>query len=102
MLLYASRTLPGVTGAQGTGPAVTVPGHPSTAEMIARYADRSGRDVRDLRWYEAFARYKLAAIAQGVYHRYRQGAYGRQSGFADMGDIVAPLIADGIGILRER
>jgi aminoglycoside phosphotransferase (APT) family kinase protein len=100
-LLYAER-VPAWRGDDAPGmPAVAVPGHPSIAEMVQRYATRTGRDVPDLGWYSAFARFKLAAIMQGVHHRYLQGSYGSQEGFAGMGDAVAPLIADALSMMRE-
>lgn len=100
-LLYAERA-PAWRGDDTAGlPAVAVPGHPSVPDMVQRYSSRAGRDVPDLRWYSAFARFKLAAIMQGVHHRYLQGSYGSQEGFTGMGDAVAPLIADALSILRE-
>ncbi len=82
-LLYSTRSLPGITDdsdAGGLAPAaVDVPGHPSVAEIIDRYADPlRSRPCRDLRWYRAFAAFKLAAICQGVHHRYLHGGYGEQ------------------------
>jgi aminoglycoside phosphotransferase (APT) family kinase protein len=48
-------------------------GFPSRAEAIARYAQRSGRDVRDILWYQVFAAFKLAVIIQQIYIRYVRG-----------------------------
>ena len=45
------------------------PGYPSSAEVIARYAESSGRDVSGIAWYVAFGYFKLSVIAQTVYHR---------------------------------
>jgi aminoglycoside phosphotransferase (APT) family kinase protein len=100
-LLYAER--PPAWRGDGTAglPAVAVPGHPTAAEMARRYATRLDRELPDLRWYSAFARFKLAAIMQGVHHRYIHGSYGRQEGFAGMGEAVAPLIADALQMMRE-
>lgn len=44
----------------------------------ARYADTTGRDLSDLHYYQAFALWRLAAIAEGVYARFRSGAMGEQ------------------------
>lgn len=49
------------------------PGFPAKAELIARYADASGRDLSQLDWYVAFNRFKTACIMHGVYARYRNG-----------------------------
>ena len=46
------------------------PGMLTRAEVVARYADRSGRQVDDWPFYEAFGLFRLATIAQQIYHRY--------------------------------
>lgn len=45
-------------------------------ELVARYAERSGRDVSDLDVYVAFARWRSACIGAGVYSRYVGGVMG--------------------------
>jgi aminoglycoside phosphotransferase (APT) family kinase protein len=45
-------------------------------ELVARYAERSGRDVADLDVYVAFARWRSACIGAGVYSRYVGGVMG--------------------------
>ncbi|MCX5043193.1 phosphotransferase family protein [Aldersonia sp. NBC_00410] len=62
----------------------------------ARYADTTGRDLSALRYYHAFALWKLAAIAEGVYARFRDGAMGEQPP-----DLVT-LLAQRPGLLAER
>lgn len=64
-----------------------VPGYPDGDELVARYAERSGRDVTDLDFYVAFARWRSACIGAGVYSRYEAGV---------MGDVDA----DGLGQAR--
>ncbi|MGD8310853.1 MAG: phosphotransferase [Chromatiales bacterium] len=45
-------------------------GIPSEEEYVARYCERTGRDgIPDYDFYLAFAMFRLAAIAQGVYKR---------------------------------
>jgi aminoglycoside phosphotransferase (APT) family kinase protein len=102
-LLYSSRALPGITDDDGTSTtaAIDVPGHPTVEHLADRYAARSGQDVDDLRWYRAFAGFKLAAIAQGVHHRYLNGGYGEHPNFDDIGHLVAPLVADSLAVLNE-
>lgn len=99
MLLYARRTLPDADGRVPRS-AVSVAGHPTEDQLIERYVASSGRDVSGLDWYQAFACFKLAAILQGVHYRYLHGSYGQQSGFAGIGDAVAPLVAEGLRILK--
>ncbi|KAA9159620.1 phosphotransferase family protein [Amycolatopsis acidicola] len=51
----------------------TAPGFPSRAEIVARYADRSGLDLADLPYWIAFARWRSACIGVGVRARYEAG-----------------------------
>jgi aminoglycoside phosphotransferase (APT) family kinase protein len=53
-----------------------VDGYPDGDELVARYAKRSGRDVSDLDFYVAFARWRSACIGAGVYSRYAGGVMG--------------------------
>jgi aminoglycoside phosphotransferase (APT) family kinase protein len=57
-------------------PANLAPGFPTQAELAARYAERSGRDLSDLDFYVALGYWKLAIILEGVYARYVAGGYG--------------------------
>jgi aminoglycoside phosphotransferase (APT) family kinase protein len=63
----------------------TLEGFPTSAELIARYAAASGRDVSDVGFYVAFGYWKLACILEGVYARYRGGVMGDSSGFEGFG-----------------
>ncbi|MFD7436607.1 phosphotransferase family protein [Streptomyces sp. NPDC059861] len=76
------------------------PGHPSPAELIERYAARSGRDVSAVAWYTAFAWFKLAVILEGIHYRYTLGqTVGR--GFDRIGDLVPVFIEHGLTTLQE-
>jgi aminoglycoside phosphotransferase (APT) family kinase protein len=57
------------------GPSL-VDGWATREELVARYAQRSGRDVADLDFYVAFARWRAACIGAGVWSRYAGGAMG--------------------------
>jgi aminoglycoside phosphotransferase (APT) family kinase protein len=92
MLVYAGRPLLSKDGVPRSS--ISVPGHPSLAEMAGHYAKRSGRDVSDLHWYVAFAAFKLAVILEGVHYRYVQGQTVGE-GFDTVGTMVAPLVAQG-------
>lgn len=68
-------------GADGEGrhnDPTSAPGFLSYAEVVARYADRTGRDVSDIDYYVAFSSWRLAVISEGVYARYLHGAMGDQ------------------------
>ncbi len=54
---------------------------PTKAELVARYAAASGRDVSQVDYYVAFGYWKLACILEGVYARYRGGVMGDASGY---------------------
>jgi aminoglycoside phosphotransferase (APT) family kinase protein len=71
------RLIPGVTH---------LPGFPTRHEMLERYAATSGADLSDLGYYQAFAHYKFAIIAQGVQARARAG----RMGGPDCGEAQAP------------
>ncbi|MCP3770589.1 MULTISPECIES: phosphotransferase family protein [Streptomyces] len=76
------------------------PGHPSPAELIERYAARSGRDVSGVAWYTAFAWFKLAVILEGIHYRYTLGQT-VGPGFDRIGDLVPVFIEHGLTTLRE-
>ena len=58
-------------------------GFPTHAELLERYAERSGRDLRDIDFYVAFGHWKLACIGEGVYNRYRGGSMGADGADVD-------------------
>ncbi|MEQ8664021.1 MAG: phosphotransferase family protein [Gammaproteobacteria bacterium] len=51
-------------------------GFPAREELLATYARVSGRDVSHIDYYRAFSFWRIAAIRQGVYKRYLEGAMG--------------------------
>jgi aminoglycoside phosphotransferase (APT) family kinase protein len=61
------------------------PGFLRKTDLIARYAQVSGRDLSDFAFYIALAYWRLAVILEGVYARFSSGAYG------DMPDDVRGL-----------
>jgi aminoglycoside phosphotransferase (APT) family kinase protein len=50
-----------------------LPGSFTRKEIIQRYAEKSGRDLSDINFYYVFGLFKNAAIAQQIYHRWKQG-----------------------------
>jgi aminoglycoside phosphotransferase (APT) family kinase protein len=92
MLIYAGMPLQ-VNEGRPAAP-LSVPGHPTLAEIGARYAERSHRDVSDLHWYVGFAAFKLAVILEGVHYRYVQGQTVGE-GFETIGALVGPLVMRG-------
>ncbi len=55
-----------------------LPGFCTFDHLVERYATRTGRDVSNISYYKAFASFRLAVIAEGVYARYLHGAMGDQ------------------------
>lgn len=56
----------------------SAPGFLSYADVVERYARRTGRDVSQIDYYVAFSSWRLAVISEGVYARYLHGAMGDQ------------------------
>ncbi|MBV2356184.1 phosphotransferase family protein [Streptomyces sp. J2-1] len=75
-------------------------GHPAPAELIERYAARSGRDVSQVAWYTAFAWFKLAVILEGIHYRYTLGQT-VGAGFDRIGDLVPVFVEHGLTTLQE-
>ncbi len=55
-----------------------IDGFPTYAELVDRYAARTGRDVSRIDYYRAFGAWRLAVISEGVYSRFLHGAMGSQ------------------------
>ena len=77
-LLQVYWTGPNDPASAWTGNATTAPGFLDRADLAARYAEVSGRDLTDLPFYVSFAYWKLACILEGVYARYLGGALGQR------------------------
>ncbi|MBW9095149.1 phosphotransferase family protein [Microbacterium jejuense] len=90
-------------GGDGAVPSAVDPaaGYASFDELVEAYAERAGIAVPDLRWYRAFAAYKLAVILEGIHYRFQAGATVGE-GFERMGALVEPLAAVGRRTLDAR
>jgi aminoglycoside phosphotransferase (APT) family kinase protein len=65
-------------------PPTQAPGFCTRAEVVARYARRTGFDLSRLPYYEVFSWWKMACLVEGVAARVRAGASGgMRSGPAD-------------------
>jgi aminoglycoside phosphotransferase (APT) family kinase protein len=71
-------------------------GFPAYADLVERYAKRTGRDVSGIGYYIAFGCWRLAVISEGVYARYLHGAMGESS------DVDITAFRDGTESLAER
>jgi aminoglycoside phosphotransferase (APT) family kinase protein/phosphosulfolactate phosphohydrolase-like enzyme len=73
-------------------PTVTsTPGFMTRAEFVERYAEKSGRDLSEMHWYMVFGYFKLAAILQQIYARWKKGQT-KDERFADFDGRVRTLI----------
>jgi aminoglycoside phosphotransferase (APT) family kinase protein len=93
--LLATYTEPdGRASALGSSPVTGEPGFPSRAELVARYAARSGRDVEPLAWFEALALWKAAVFCEAIYGRFIRGELGREDTRAAIFEHAVPLLAE--------
>ncbi len=75
-------------------PVTAAEGFPTRAEIIERYARRTGADLSDIGWYQSFAYFKLAVVCQGIAARAAGGSM-VGGGFDQAEGLVAPLIEAG-------
>ena len=68
----------------------TLPGWLTPAEVTERYAQRSGRDLSTLRFFEVFALFKIAVVIQQIYYRFVKGQTDDPR-FANFGERVTYL-----------
>ncbi|SDJ40971.1 Predicted kinase, aminoglycoside phosphotransferase (APT) family [Frankineae bacterium MT45] len=79
---------PGVTSLEG---------FPTRREVAQRYAEQTGLDLEHLWFYEAFAHFKFAVIAQGIQARARAGLMAGQE-FGDLQNEVQGIAEQGLAI----
>ena len=71
-------------------------GLPNRAELAARYAERTGRDLTHLRYYQVLSLFKLAVILEGGVARARDTAdFERRSEWVNRLIRFAQVFADG-------
>jgi aminoglycoside phosphotransferase (APT) family kinase protein len=75
-------------------PANLAPGFPTREELVARYGERSGRDLSELDFFVALGYWKLAIIIEGVYARYTAGGYGKVDDGVEYFARLAERLAD--------
>lgn len=79
----ATRPEPGTSGAALIGKLGEAGGLPTADEMIAHYAQFSGRDLSAVDWYTVLACFKLGIVLEGTYARAFAG-----KAPADVGDFL--------------
>jgi aminoglycoside phosphotransferase (APT) family kinase protein len=73
---------------------------PGPEAFTERYVAAGGAELDHLRWYLAFATFKLAVISEGIHYRYRAGQT-VGAGFERIGEAVPVLVERGHAILTE-
>lgn len=75
-----------------------LPGFPSRDDLKMRYQERTGRDLSNIKYYEAFGQFKFAIIAQGIAARVAAGAMSGQE-FGDLRAEVREAAEMGLRVL---
>ncbi|MBA3870247.1 MAG: phosphotransferase family protein [Anaerolineae bacterium] len=73
---------------------------PTRAELVQRYAQRSGRDVSHIRFYHTLGIYRLVVICAQIYIRYKRGQTQDQR-FESFGMMI-PLLAQAAVEIANR
>jgi len=81
-------------------PVTDRPGWYRREEIVARYAELSGRDVSGIRFYEVFALFKIAVVIQQIYQRFVVGQTTDRR-FARFGERVAFLAGGAVSRLES-
>ncbi|WP_395103817.1 phosphotransferase family protein [Actinomadura sp. SCN-SB] len=76
-------------------------GLPSRAEVVERYAARSGIDTRDVAWYVAYGCWKTAVILRQLYARYLRGETTDER-MGARGQLIDDLTRRGHAVLDSR
>jgi aminoglycoside phosphotransferase (APT) family kinase protein len=77
-----SRAMPAIT---------SQPGWYTRDQFVQRYAERAGRDLSTISYYEVLGVFKLAVILQQIYYRFKRGQT-RDARFQDLDTRVNGLI----------
>jgi aminoglycoside phosphotransferase (APT) family kinase protein len=77
---------------RGLGAVTREAGFPTRDELVARYEERSGRSMSDVRWYMTLALWKSAVFLEGSYKRRLAGT--TEDAFFDRLEHGVPAIAE--------
>jgi aminoglycoside phosphotransferase (APT) family kinase protein len=93
--LVATYSEPGgASNPLGTSPVTSTDGFPTRAELAARYAERSGRELEPLAWFEALALWKAAVFCEAIYGRWTRGELTADDERAKRFEAGVPLLAE--------
>ena len=72
---------------------------PSAAALVARYGERTGRDVSRIDWYDVFSRWKLAIVLEGSYAKFLRGE-SKKPVHEYFGQQADPLLASALALVE--
>ena len=90
LLCYWSQSDDPAVRLEAARSATASPGWITRAEIVELYALRTGRDLSTISYYEAFALFKVAVVAQQIFFRYHNGQT-KDERFAHFDKVVASL-----------
>lgn len=70
-------------------------------ELVARYAETSGRDVSAIQFYHVLGIFRLIGIVAQIYIRFVKGQT-QDKRFAAYGDMIPALATFALGVIQER
>ena len=75
-------------------PSLRSPASRAAPSSSTRYAERSGREVEPLAWFEALALWKAAVFCEAIYGRFIRGELGAEDTRAAIFEVAVPLLAE--------
>jgi aminoglycoside phosphotransferase (APT) family kinase protein len=72
-------------------------GYLTSRELAEHYAERTGRDLRALPWYQALALWKAAIFCEAIYTRWLKGERPHDTRFAPMLEGGVPALLEAAG-----
>lgn len=99
--LFASWANPGESGLGATSMPTHAAGWMSRDEALARYAERSGRDVSGFDYYLVFGIFKMAVVLQQIYFRFQRGQT-RDARFAGMAKVAEAMFGSAAALVDAR
>ena len=73
-----------------------------SAELVERYAERSGRDVEPLAWFQALALWKAAVFCEAIYGRFIRGELAAEDTNAARFEQGVPFLAEAAAAALAR
>ncbi len=77
-----------------------LPGFFTREQIVQRYAEKTGRDISKIAFYEAFALYKTAVVVQQIYIRWKRGQT-KDERFASFGPRVVALAEAALALVQK-